>query len=158
MSRAGFCQLLCVILLGVFIAFSLNQEKEIIKSAPEIIQEVTESVSVEGLEEFDKARLSEQFGFSEEYIDSFAYYGSQDIMNVREILVLKLKEGTDGTALTEIIEKRAEDKYNTFKDYDAQAAALLESRVTENENGVIFFIVHENAQTGLEAFTKSIDE
>lgn len=158
MSRAGFCQLLCVIFLGVFIAFSLNQEKEIIKSAAEIAQEVTESVSAEGLEAFDEARLSEQFGFSEDDLDSFAYYGSQDIMNVREILVLKLNEGTDGKALTEVIEKRAEDKYNTFKDYDPAAAALLESRVVELKNGVVFFVVHEDAQTGLEAFAKSIDE
>lgn len=158
MSRAGICQVLCVVLLAVFIAFSLSQEKEITKSAAEIAEDVTSVINTENLQSFDELRLTEQFGFDTGELESWAYYGSEDIMNVREILVIKVKDGIDSRALAEIIDKRAEEKYNTFKDYDPTAAAILDGRVIENKNGVIFYAADESADEGLEAFLKSIDE
>lgn len=158
MSRAGICQLICVVLLVVFIGFSLSQEKEITKSATEIAQEITFVINTENLQSFDEARLTEQFGFNSDEFDSWAYYGSEDIMNVREILVIKLKEGADSQAVADIIDKRAEEKYNTFKDYDPTAASILDGRVIENKNGFIFYAADESAHAGLEAFLKSIDE
>ena len=53
---------------------------------------------------------------------------------------------------------KAEEKYNTYKDYDPVASALLEKRVIEADRGAIIYIVHDDAAAGLEAFLKCVEE
>lgn len=155
MSRAGFSQLVCVILLVVFIAFSLSGEKEVTKSATEIAEEITAVIDTENLIYFDEVRLKDEFGFDGDSFESWVFIGSEDVMDVREILVIKLTEGTDSQAITSVIEERAEEKYNTYKDYDPLASSILEARVTQVSNGIIYYSAHENAREGAEVFLKS---
>ncbi len=159
MSRAGFSQLICVVLLVVFIGFSLSGEKETVtKSATEIAEEITAVIDTENLINFDEAKLRDEFGFDGDSFDSWVFIGSEDIMDVREILVIKLSEGEDSKAVISAIEKRAQEKYNIYKDYDPLASSILEARVTEERGGVIFYSAHENAREGAEAFLKSTNE
>ena len=53
MSKAGFSQLICVILLAVFIGFSFFSETDTLKTAEEIAVDLTDKVSTEGLQSFD---------------------------------------------------------------------------------------------------------
>lgn len=158
MSRAGFTQLICVILLAVFIGFSLSGEKEVTKSAAEIAEEITAVIDTENLIYFDDTRLKDEFGFDADSFESWVFIGSEDIMDVREILVIKLSEGADSEAVISVIEKRAEEKLGVYKDYDPLASSILEARVTEINNGVIYYSAHENAREGAEVFLKSTNE
>lgn len=158
MSRAGIVQLICVVLLAVFIGFSLSGDKEVTKSAEEIAEEITAVLDTENLIVFSETRLKDEFGFDAEDFESWAFIGSEDIMDVREILVLRLKKGADTKEYTSVIEKRAEEKYNVYKDYDPVASAVLKGRVTEESSGIIFYSAHENAREGAEVFLKSIKE
>ena len=158
MSKAGFSQLICVILLAIFIGFSFFSETDTVKTAEEIAVGVTDKVSMEGLQSFDGERLSSQYGIDGEEFESFIYYGSEDIMDVREILIIKGNENSDLKNVTEIISAKAEEKYNTYKDYDPVASSLLENRVIQISKGAIIYIVHDDASLGLEAFLKSVEE
>ena len=158
MSKSGAAQLICVVLLLAFIGFSFFGETDTEKTADEIAAAVTENVSTEGLVSFDEERLSGQFGISAEDFASFVYYGSEDIMDVREILVLKCKEETDSEKAAELIEKKAEEKYSTYKDYDPVASSLLEKRAMQVKRGAIIYIVDENAAAGLEAFLRCVED
>lgn len=154
MSKAAVGQLICVVILGIFIALSFFGEGPTEKTAAEIGEAITAKISTEGLQSFDEERLYSQFGLQADSFEGFAYYGSEDIMDVREILVLKEKDETELDKASELIEKKAQEKYNTYKDYDPLAASLLEKRVLENKRGVIIYIVDENASAGLEAFSQ----
>ena len=79
-------------------------------------------------------------------------------MDVREILIIKGNENSDLKNVTEIISAKAEEKYNTYKDYDPVASSLLENRVIQISKGAIIYIVHDDASLGLEAFLKSVEE
>lgn len=157
MSKAGIGQLICVFLLIAFIGVSFFGEGATEKNVAEIGADVTAQMNTEGLKSFDGERLFSQYGLDEDMLDSFVYYGSEDIMDVREIIVIKGKENTDLSAISDLIVKKAEEKYNTYKDYDPVAAALLEKRVIENSKGAIIYIVHDDAAAGLEAFMKSVE-
>jgi hypothetical protein len=158
MSKAGTGQLICVILLAVFIGVSFFGKTDTLKTAEEIAEAVTADVSTEGLQLFDGERLSSQLGLDGEKFGSFVYYGSEDIMDVREILIIRGAEDSDLEAAAELIGKKAEEKYNTYKDYDPVASALLEKRVIEVRRGAIIYIVHDSAAAGLEAFLKCVEE
>ncbi len=158
MSRSGTVQLICVFLLIAFIGVSFFGKEDTDKTAAEIAEAVTAQVSTEGMQEFGSERLFSQLGLAGEDFDSFAYYGSEDIMDVREILIIKGKENSDLDTVTELIGKKAEEKYNTYKDYDPVASALLEKRVIEVSSGAIIYIVHDEASVGLEAFFKCVED
>ena len=158
MSKAGFCQVVCVFLLALFISVSFFGKEDTVKTADEIAGAVTAQISTEGLQKFDGERLSSLFGLDSEQFASFVYYGSEDVMDVREILVIRGKEASDLDSVAELIGKKAEEKYNTYKDYDPVASALLEKRVIEADRGAIIYIVHDDAAAGLEAFLKCVEE
>ncbi|MBE6775622.1 MAG: DUF4358 domain-containing protein [Ruminococcaceae bacterium] len=158
MSKAGLCQLVCIILLAAFIGFSFFGEENTVKTADEIAAEVTEGMNLDGLERFDSERLLSQLGVSGENFESFVYYGSEDIMDVREILVIKAGEDCDTDSVTSLLVKKAEEKYNTYKDYDPVASALLEKRVIQVSKGAIIYMVHDDASVGLDAFLRCVEE
>ncbi len=158
MSKAGLGQLICIILLVAFIGVSFFGERDTVKTAEEIAAEVTAQVSTEDLTQFDEERLSSQFGLDSKDFDSFVYYGSEDVMDVREILIIKGGENADLESVTELIGNKAEEKYNTYKDYDPVASSLLEKRVIQISRGAIIYIVHDDAAAGLEAFLKCVEE
>lgn len=158
MSKAGICQIVCIFLLAAFIGVSFFGERDTVKTAEEIAEAVTAKVSTQGLQQFDVERLSSQFGFDPEECESFKYYGSEDIMDVREILIIRGKEESDLDSVAKLIGEKAEEKYNTYKDYDPVASALLEKRVIEVRRGAIIYIVHDDATAGLEAFLKCVEE
>ncbi len=158
MSKAGIGQLICVVLLVVFIGVSFFAEGDTVKTAEEIAQAVTSQISTEGLQQFDAERLSAQFDIDAGEFEAFVYYGSEDIMDVREILIIKGSETSDLKSVADLISAKAEEKYNTYKDYDPAASSLLENRVIQNSKGAIIYIVHDDASAGLEAFLKSVGE
>ncbi len=158
MSKSGFGQLVCIILLAAFIGISFFGKEDTAKAAGEIAQAVTAQISTEGLEQFDEAKLLSQLGLDSEAFDSFAYYGSEDVMDVREILVIRGKENSDLAPTAEALAVKAEEKYNTYKDYDPVASALLEKRVIQVSRGAIIYIVHDDAPAGLEAFLRCVEE
>ncbi len=158
MSKAGICQIVCIFLLAAFIGVSFFGEEDTVKSADEIAEAVTAEISTEGLQRFDGERLSSQLGLDGTQFESYVYYGSEDIMDVREILIIRGEEESDLDSVAELIGKKAEEKYNTYKDYDPVASALLEKRVIEADRGAIIYIVHDDAAAGLEAFLKCVEE
>lgn len=156
MTKAGFYRILCVVILGVFIAFSLSSEKEIGKTAPQIMEQIVADTEIKELTEGDISHLEEAFGIERADIDSFGYLRSEDIMNVRELAVIKVKEGVDAKKIADTVNKALEEKYNTYKDYDADAAAIIKSRTVKSRSGVVFCAVHESAAAAYEAFRKSL--
>lgn len=158
MSKAGFGQLLCIILLLIFIGVSFFGKEDTAKTSEEIAEAVTSQISTEGLEQFGEEKLLSRLGLESKELDSFIYYGSEDVMDVREILIIKGKENSDLDAVAELIGKKAEEKYNTYKDYDPVASALLEKRVIRVSRGAIIYIVHDDAPEGLDAFLKCVEE
>ena len=79
-------------------------------------------------------------------------------MDVREILIIRDSEKAALEKAAKTIEKKSEEKYSTYKDYDPVASSLLEKSVLEISRGAIIYIVHDDAAAGLEAFFKCVEE
>ena len=158
MSKAGLGQLICAVVLVAFIGFSFFGKSDTLKSADEIGSAVAERINTEGLVPFDEERLLSRLGFDAEGIDSFYYYGSEDVMDVREVLIIKSSEDTELEHYKELISGKAEEKYNTYKDYDPVASALLEKRIIQISRGAIIYIVHDEATEALSAFLSCVEE
>ena len=75
------------------------------------LKEITQA-EIKDLGSADMSQLEDAFSLDRGDIESFSYVKSEDIMNVREILVIKVKAGVDAKKIAEAVDKAA-----AFKSY-----------------------------------------
>ncbi len=155
MRKTVFFEIVCIVVLAVFIVFIVGEEKAVTLSSEEICESVIEVMDTEGLQKFGKNELQENFGLDSKQFESFAYYGSKDVMNVCEVIVIK-PANADKEEILSAIENAVEDKKAIFESYSPEAFALLKNSVIEVKNGVIFYCVNEKAEEAYSAFLSSI--
>ncbi len=155
MRRTVFWEIICVAVLAVFILFITGEEKEVLLSAEEISQSIIAQTDYSELESFGKVRFKEQTTLSPKEFESWVYFGSQDIMNVRELIIIKPGEA-DSENIMNALEKRLEDKKKIFESYSPEAFSLLDNCILTEKRGVIFFAVGESADKALAVFLECI--
>ncbi len=148
-----FVSIVCLI---AFIMFVSSEGKVSEKNAEEMAESVISAVSIDGLIKADMNKLKKEFGFSEREIDSFVYYYSDSVMDVREILIIKLPEGTRADSLISAVDSRLADKKTLFESYAPQQSALLKEAVLTNEGGFVFYAVGEEADSAFTQFQNSL--
>lgn len=150
--KVRFLEILCVVFLAVFI-FSVTQgETYSTKTVDEIESSVSEVFSTESLKKIKKNKLKEEFSFDFDQIDSFSYYASDSIMNVNELLIIKLKEDVKTDEAERLILDRVRKKQILFEGYAPNESALLQNYVLKSDSGFVFYAVGEQAQQSLERF------
>ncbi len=149
-------EIVCIVCLIAFIMFVNSEGKISEKSAPEVAESVISVMNLEGTAEQKAKELKKQFSFNTEEFDSFVYYKSDEVMNVRELLIIKVKETEQISALTKEIEKVLTDKKNLFESYAPEQSALLEKAIIETEQNFIFYAVGEDVSTAYSAFINSL--
>ncbi len=149
-------EIVCIVCLIAFIMFVNSEGKISEKSAPEVAESVISVMNLEGTAEQKAKELKKQFSFNTEEFDSFVYYKSDEVMNVRELLIIKVKETEQISALTKEIEKLLTEKKNLFESYAPEQSALLEKAIIETEQNFIFYAVGEDVSTAYSAFINSL--
>ncbi|MGN0468531.1 MAG: DUF4358 domain-containing protein [Acutalibacteraceae bacterium] len=149
-------ELLCVALLAAFIITMTHETAVSDKSASEVFEGVKSAVSVSELSKCDKAKFKKETGFAENEFDGVIYYASDSVMEVREVLIIKLADQSQAQPLVEKLKSRAEQKGELFRGYAAKQSALLDSYVLENKAGFVFFAVCDKPEIAADAFRKSL--
>ncbi len=149
-------EIVSIVCLIAFIMFVTSEGKVSEKSAPEVAEGVISVMNLEGTAEQKSKQLKKQFTFNAEEFDSFVYYKSDDVMNVRELLIIKVKEAEQIGAVVKEIEKVLENKKNLFESYAPEQSALLEKAIIETEQNFIFYAVGEDVAPAYSAFVNSL--
>ena len=149
-------ELLCVAAVIVFIVFSLSLNSATDKSAEEIGSEIAEQIDLSGLVERDGLFFKKTFGSSADEFDSIMYYSSDDVMNVSEMLVIKLADASPSTEISEQIEEYVDSRYDTFAAYAPEQGEMLKNHVLKKKGNVIFMYIGSNEQAALDAFNSSL--
>ncbi|MBQ8502926.1 MAG: DUF4358 domain-containing protein [Clostridia bacterium] len=149
-------EVVSIVCLIAFIMFVNAQDKVSERSAPEVGESVISVMNLEGTVQQNEKGLRKQFGIEAEAPDSFIYYKSEDVMDVRELLIVKVTDSSLGQQMFSKVEKVLTDKKNLFEAYAPQQSALLENAVLVYENSFIFFAVGEDARAAYSAFSDSL--
>ncbi|MCM1544479.1 MAG: DUF4358 domain-containing protein [Ruminococcus sp.] len=149
-------EILCVLMLVVFIFLLTGNAKVSSKTADEISASVSKTMDTKGLEKCKTAKFKKEFGFDMNAFDSVVYLASDSVMDVRELLIVHLKESSPEEELMQAIESRIKDKAALFKGYAPEESALLESYILKKEAGVILFAVCKNPDSVYTAFKKAL--
>lgn len=156
MNKHRVIEIICVVFLVCFIAVISREDSYSDKTPKEIFNAVKVEMSMDDLSKVDKNKIKKDFGIDFQGIDSFLYYASDSIMNVNEIMIIKLKEGYKADGTLEKIEKRVNDKQVLFDGYAPQQSALLKNYVLTYKNGIIFYAVGDGASEALKEFKSTI--
>lgn len=156
MNRQRIREILCVLFLVVFIVFISAENKVSTKSANEVFEIVKESMDVSALSKCNDEKFKEEINFSPEDFESEEFYASSSVMEVREIIIIKLCDKSQKDELMSALEKRVEEKINLFEGYAPQEAALLKNYVLLEKDGFVFFSVCDDAQKVRAAFKSAV--
>ncbi len=151
-----FGEFVSIVCLVAFIMFINAEDKVTEKSAEELGISVISSINVDGLTMQDMNGLKKQFGISDKQIDSFIYYKSDDVMDVREVLIVKVADNTSGQSIFSSVEKVLSDKKTLFESYAPEQSALLNKAVLVYENNIVFYAVGEDATIAYESLLESL--
>lgn len=150
-------ELICVAVLAVFVTLML-----VFSSAGtnKTVQELTSPVAKLGesaaLTERTALNASSVFGFDLSIAEGVLYYENEDIMNVSEILIVKLNDRSDAPALKEAVENRVKEQQELYKNYAPDQYSLLTNSIVEVKGNVLFYCTGTNAGEAYEAFKKAL--
>lgn len=145
-------EILCVLVLTVFVVLLTAGSKVSEKTAEQVAAEVTKTVDVSKLQKCNYAKFKKEFGFDDKSFDGVVYYASDQVMNVSELLIVRLSASSDADGLKSAIESRVKDKAALFKGYAPEESALLDNFVLKEKDGFIFFAVCSNSDEALSSF------
>ena len=156
MNKHRVIEIICVVFLICFIFLISMEDAVSDKTVKEVAEAVSMEINIDELSSFKKNKVKKEFGIDLDGIDSFVYYASDSVMNVEELLVIKLKEGAKADSITEKIETRVKDKQVLFEGYAPEQSALLKNYVLSVSHGFIFYAVGKEATDALILFNEII--
>ena len=156
MSKQRFFEILCTVLLAVFIASMLAGNIGSSKTAEQVFEPVMEQVDLEVLKVRDDKVLVKEFSFGEKDVENVIYISSDSIMEVRELLLVEVKSTEDVQKITELIRSRVESKKALFKNYAPEQSALLENYVLVKKGKFILYTVYDSPEKIVKAFKKAL--
>lgn len=156
MAKRQFKEICCFLVLIAFIFVISSEPSNSNKSTDEVAQNILKVMNTSDITKRSNTDFKKQFGFNVSEFDSVTYYASDSVMQVNELLVVRLKDNSQAQALTDAIEKRMEEKISAFEGYAPNEAALLKAHETKHNRNFIMFAVDENIQAAVGAFKKAL--
>ena len=156
MNKHRVIEIICVVFLVCFIFAISADDNYSNKTVADVVNAVSPKMNMDAMTSFKKNKVKQEFGIDFVGVDSFAYYASDSIMTVDELLIIKLEEGVKADEIMEIIESRVKDKQILFEGYAPEQSALLKKYVLTDKNGFIFYAVGSESADALRNFISTV--
>ena len=154
MKKYRIAEIICSVLLVVFIGFLSKEETTSDKTAKEVAKAVFSAVDTSGLKKQSELQIKKELSLSVDSFDGMYFINSDDIMDVREIIIIKLKDGASSDEAIQKIKKRLEEKQTLFEGYAPEQSAMLQNYVLKQKAGFVFYAVLTDKEAALSAFNK----
>lgn len=154
MKKYRIAEIICIVILVVFIGFLSKEETTSDKTAKEVAKAVFSAVDTSGLKKQSELQIKKELSLSVDSFDGMYFIKSDDIMDVREIIIIKLKDGASSDEAIQKIKKRLEEKQTLFEGYAPEQSAMLQNYVLKQKAGFVFYAVLTDKEAALSAFNK----
>lgn len=156
MSKLRIKELVCVAVLLVFILLLSTGNKQSSADPQAVFDAVSGAIDVSALEDCTATRFKKEFAFDPEMFDDVRYLASSDIMEVRELLLVKVPHDADAQGLIDKIKSRVEDKGELFAGYAPEQSGYLEAYVLLQRSGYVLYVVSDTPDDAVRAFKKAL--
>lgn len=96
------------------------------------------------------------FGIDLDKTEGVVYYANDSVMDVSEMLIVKLVDPDDAQEVRESIRNRVTDRENLYKNYAPDQYALLEDCIIKTSGNMVFYCTAVNAGELYDAYKKAL--
>ena len=96
------------------------------------------------------------FGIDFSTTEGTVYYANDSVMDVSEMLIVKLVSPDDAQEFKEAIVSRVTDRENMYKNYAPDQYALLQDCIIKTSGNTVFYCTAKNADELYEAYRKAL--
>lgn len=152
--RAG--EIICALCLLILVVYASMGDQQSNATFNDVHKAVGTVCDLEGLTKGDVLKIKKQFSFDTEAVTDFVYYSSDSVMDVRELVIIRLDDLTLQSELEEKIKAYVENKQQIFESYAPREEEMLASHVLIAKGGYVLFYVGNSPEAVASAFTKAI--
>ncbi len=113
-------------------------------------------LDMSALEEASNRLFKKNYGLNANDYDSLVYYTGTYIMDVDEILIVKLAEDSQSEELTAVINERLDKLKQSFENYGIDQYALLNHSILDVQGNYLLFVIHPEAALADRGFRDSL--
>ncbi|MBQ2015613.1 MAG: DUF4358 domain-containing protein, partial [Clostridia bacterium] len=106
--------------------------------------------------EQSNADAAKAFGFDLSKAEGLVYYENEDIMDVSELLIVKLNDAEDAESFRTAVETYIANQKNLYKNYAPEQYALLEDSILDVSGNTLFYCTAKNADALYDAFRTAL--
>ncbi len=155
-GKLDILQFLIMAALLVFMILMLTAGNSKVVPMSTIEAGMEEIPSVKELTKKDMNDVAKTFSVDTSLIDEGIYYRVDDIMNVNELLILRIDDDDNRQKVIEAVNKYLKEKTDSFNGYGTNQYGLLSSAVTTERGTYFFYGVSEDVLEWETAFLKLI--
>ncbi len=149
-------ELVCVVLLGVIIAFVCLQDSVSNQPFEAVEKAVVSAAMTEGLTSRDSLEVKKKLSLEGDAYVDFVCYSSDSVMDVRELMLFKAPDANSVRAISSKIEEYAHEKAKIFEGYAPEESSMLSSHVLIGKKGYVLFYVGDEQEAVISAFSRSL--
>ena len=159
MSRTLYplLEVLCVAALIAFITFLVRSRSGgTEKPVGDVASPVLATLEKGQMTEQSNADAAKAFGFDLSKAEGLVYYENEDIMDVSELLIVKLNDAEDAESFRTAVETYIANQKNLYKNYAPEQYALLEDSILDVSGNTLFYCTAKNADALYDAFRTAL--
>lgn len=126
------------------------------KSIAEVSKPVTATLKGSTLSKKTNGDAVKAFGFELDKTDGIMYYAADNVMDVSEVLIVKLKDKTDAPDFEEKIRERVTNQENLYKGYAPKQYSLLQNSIVASSGNTVFYCTSKIANAIYEAYKNAL--
>ena len=149
-------ELVCIVLLGVFIAVVCLQDSVSSQPFEAVEKTVTEVAVTEGLTSRDSLEVKKKLSLENDAYTDFICFSSDSVMDVRELMLFKVQDSNAVRTVSGKIKEYVEEKAKIFEGYAPEESSMLSAHVLIGKKGYVLFYVGEDKEAVASAFSKSL--
>jgi len=150
-------EVLCVAALIAFITFLvLSRSGGTEKPVGDVASPVLATLEKGQMTEQSNADAAKAFGFDLSKAEGLVYYENEDIMDVSELLIVKLNDAEDAEGFRTAEETYIANQKNLYKNYAPEQYALLEDSILDVSGNTLFYCTAKNADALYDAFRTAL--
>ena len=150
-------EVLCVAALIAFITFLiLSRSGGTEKPVGDVASPVLATLEKGQMTEQSNADAAKAFGFDLSKAEGLVYYENEDIMDVSELLIVKLNDAEDAEGFRTAVATYIANQKNLYKNYAPEQYALLEDSILDVSGNTLFYCTAKNADALYDAFRTAL--
>ena len=145
-----------IVRIVLFVAWMLMSGESESDADVGAVEAAVASVGLGSMKKSDDLTVKKVFGINAGDYEGVVYYKGEGIMDVNELLIVKLKSVSQASDVKKAAQNRLDEQIKNFTNYGTDQIDLLNQGVVVSRGNYVFYTVSENSDKLKSAFVGAL--